>query len=262
MRHSLVINTPKYNPFCIIFTRRLKWNHETVYLYKKELGLEEKEENYVELEENEGERKIAPGINQHQTRYESNSGSNYMFNKTINSNTIYTLPKHMAMVCAFPGNTLHDHMWEYLSLWAIHDQYPDVISTVSVKTSNSLKRLLKPINMAMISEINESDYDLAYAKIIGHITPILPIETFENKKVPLLMERFTKRHTEIINGDLINLRQFVKFNSKIIQKSNTEMNKIKIRHGFNATTNNVYWVGIYIDDSTVSHILQSCNSYM
>lgn len=242
-------NIAQYNPLCIIFTRRLKWNHETIYSYKKELGLE-KEENYQESDENVKESKVpTTGNGPHQNNYESHNK-----NKTINYNIMkyVVLSKQMSLACGFPGNSLHDHMWEYLSLRALNHRYAEIMPTLSVKTSNSLKRLLQPINMPVINEIRESDYDLAYARIIGHTTPILPIETFENKRAPLILERFAKRHAEIVNANLIYLRQFVKFNKWIEAKAHTELNKIKVRHGFNTIDSNVHWVGLYTDNSTVS----------
>lgn len=212
------------------------------------MGLETEAKKY-DIEQNRTLIK-ATGCDRHQTNMCDN-------NQTIHDNLLHTLPKHMTMVCAFPGKTLHDHMWEYLSLWALHDQHrSDVIPTISLKTSNRLKRLLKTINMNVINEIKESDYDLAYARILGHSTPILPLETIESKRIPLLLEKFTKRYIEIINADVINRRQFVMFNGETTRDMYTEMSNIKARYGFNRTDDSLHWVGLYIgSNSNVSKIL-------
>lgn len=245
-----------------------------MYLYKKELGLiveNDENENSRELP-NKKENKITSDLDNHQINYNttgSNSNNNKSSkeaNNTIISNVIYALPRYISVACAFPGDSIHDHVWEYISLWSLQNQYNEIISTVSVKTRNSLKRFLNETTtkeIVVINEIKESDYDLAYAKIIGHKTPILPIETSNNRKVPLLLEKFAKRYIDIVNAGVINLRQFVKFNRKIMEEVNTVMNKIKIQNGFNIT-DNVQWIGMYIDFvvSCNLHFVISCNTHI
>uniref|UniRef100_A0A336M4W3 CSON011872 protein n=1 Tax=Culicoides sonorensis TaxID=179676 RepID=A0A336M4W3_CULSO len=206
----------------------LKWNHETVYLYMKELGLVESENLTKTI-----------GIN---------DGNNYT---NLNQNkSIYDIPKTIAIACAFPGKSVFDHMWEYVSLWALQEKYEDILSTISTKTSNSLQKLLRKTDMILINEIEESNYDLAYAKIIGHTTPIHQIDKIRNRKVPILIEKYGKRYADILDVGLINLRQFIKFNEIFIQTTYQEMSKIKIKHGIN-NTNDIQWIGIYIDDITI-----------
>ncbi|XP_063709939.1 uncharacterized protein LOC134838355 [Culicoides brevitarsis] len=229
---------------------RAKWNYKTVHMYKIELGLEMDAETVKPVI---NETQITKSVN---TTTVTNHTTNQWHDPTI------AIPQHLSLACAFPGNSLHDQMWEYLSMFALQQQFPEnIFATLSVKTHNRLVTLLQTINMTAINKV-ASHYDLANARIMGHTTPVLPeIEVVEGKRVPLLLEKFAKRHGEIINANVTNFRQFFQFGRRFVAKGMRELHRIKLRYGFNETDDDLQYVGVYIDKDTTMPLKYFANAF-
>lgn len=211
-----------YPLFIVFLLYRIKWNKATVDIYEKELGI----------------------INVQSTGEIQSDKQNNTTNKLL-----FSVPKYMAIVCGFPNKKIHDIIWEYLSIWALEKQNKDIKSFIVQKSKNNLKLLLETIDtdIDIMNDVKSSDYDLAYAKILGHTTPVAPINIVNGRKMPLLIEENAKRYNDIINSGVENIKALIKIKPILLNEAYSKMENINKENNLNNATD-VRFVGIYIND--------------
>uniref|UniRef100_A0A1B0CMA5 Uncharacterized protein n=1 Tax=Lutzomyia longipalpis TaxID=7200 RepID=A0A1B0CMA5_LUTLO len=114
------------------------------------------------------------------------------------------------IIIALPGETLQDHLWEYISLLVLRERWKNSGISLGVflapKSKKALVDVLQKVHMDSVEEYSSSCLDFKQAKILGHETNV----ELEHHPIDIprlfLLERGAKRYMEVIHGDLQWLR--------------------------------------------------------